>query len=109
MTDLTASYSFFSDEAFEAVGNSRLAPIYVSEMMKALDDVRSVAAGTALVLRMGVNVDVISNSDEATPLSSYDVAVLKTLCLTSQEMVEERVTRLITDINLATSKPEVVL
>ncbi|WP_423192957.1 hypothetical protein [Cupriavidus sp. H18C2] len=106
MTELSTTYSFFSDEAFETVSSGRLAPVYVSEMMKALDTVRSVAAGTALVLRMGINIDVASGSDEAPALNRCDISILKTLCLVTQEMIEERAMKLIDDINLAASKPE---
>lgn len=110
MTDLAKRYTFFSDEAFEAASEKRLPPLYASEMMKVLEIMRSVAAGTSLVLRAVVNADVMESSGEAHPqMSRTDLFILQTLCQTHLDMLEERVTSLMDDINVATSKPGVAL
>lgn len=100
--DLTKRYSFYSDAAFDRAAAGNLAPRYVLSMMKMLDTARDVAAGTSLVLRMVTNADVMDNSEGTKPqVSVTELAILQTLCEVSQTMLEERVTKLIGDINNA--------
>lgn len=105
--ELSKGYSFCSDSAFDAAAAGSLAPRFVLDMMKTLDTVRDIAAGTATVLRMTTNADIMRASDGPEPqISVTDVAMLQTLCLAAQAMIEEKATDLMRAISQATDGAE---
>lgn len=107
MSELSKGYSFCNDTAFDVAAAGTLAPRYVLDMMRALDTVRDVAAGTATVLRIATNADIMRASDGPEPqISVTDVAMLQTLCLAAQEMIEEKATDLMRAINQSADAPE---
>lgn len=106
--ELPKKYSFCSDSAFASAASGALASRHVLDMMKTLDTVRDVAAGTAAVLRIATNADIMRASDGPEPqLSVTDIAVLQTLCLAAQAMIEDKTTDLMRAISQAADAAEV--
>lgn len=107
MDNLTKPHSFYTDAALDLARAGSLPPTHSINLLRLLNTVRDVAAGTSLVLRMVLNADIMEASDgPRSQISHTDLFILQTLCQTGQDMIECQAEKLLNDINEAAKTQE---
>lgn len=98
--ELTKRYSYCSDQAMEAAHAGRLPAGSVIRMLKTLDLARDVSAGTATLLAMGINEDVLRNSSGPEPqISRTGLFALQSLGQAANQMLDHMLEDLFDDLS----------